>query len=555
MAGEIGANVLTHLLGQSVQDVARNIRLYRAAWRGAGHSGNGKVTLMLHTFVGEDTDAVKEIVREPMIAYLRDSVSLIKNFARSTGQPLPEDLDSPEMKVLLATAFERYFETSGLFGSPERCRKMLELLKDAEVDEVACLIDFGVDTSAALQSLRLLADVRRRMEPSPASFDRRPTHLQCTPSLARVLFDREELLSKLDCMLVGGEALPAADAKRLTRSVPGRVFNMYGPTETCVWSASDLLNRDTSDVSLGTPLANTRVYITGRYDELVPIGVPGEICIGGEGVARGYLGRPDLTAERFIPDPFSAIPGARMYRTGDRGVLSRECRLQFLGRFDDQVKIRGHRIELGEIEDVLSHHPAVREAAAMVQSSAESGPQLFCYVVACGAQRPSADELRGFLSKKLPEYMLPAGFIWLEKMPRTPNGKLDRKVLASVDGTRACSIELPKQPQDIIEEVLAGMWSELLGMDSLGVDQCFFDVGGHSLLAVRLLSRVHEVFDVRVDLGAFFKNPTIMALADSIRTLAGDRAQHSAELYRTIEQLPEAQAEEMLNELDQYLPQ
>lgn len=555
MAGEIGANVLTHLLGQSVQDVARNIRIYRAAWRDAGHSGNGKVTLMLHTFVGEDTDAVREIVREPMIAYLKDSVSLIKNFARSTGQTLPEDLDSPEMKVLLATAFERYFETSGLFGAPERCRKMLELLKDAEVDEVACLIDFGVDTSAALQSLRLLAEVRRRVEPAPASFDRRPTHLQCTPSLARALFDREDLLSELDCMLVGGEALPPADARRLTRSVPGRVFNMYGPTETCVWSASDLLDRDTSDVSLGTPLANTRVYITGRYGELVPIGVPGEICIGGEGVARGYLRRPDLTAERFVPDPFSAIHGARMYRTGDRGVLSRECRLQFLGRFDDQVKIRGHRIELGEIEDVLSHHPAVREAAAMVQSSAESGSQLFCYVVASGAQRASADELRGFLSKKLPEYMLPAGFIWLEKMPRTPNGKLDRKMLASADGTRACSNELPKQPQDILEEVLAGMWSELLGVDSLGVDQGFFDVGGHSLLAVRMLGRVHEVFNVRVDLGAFFKNPTILALADSIRTLAGDRAQRSAELYRTIEQLPEAQAEEMLNELDQYLPQ
>jgi natural product biosynthesis luciferase-like monooxygenase protein len=554
MAGEIGANLLTHLLGQNIQDVAHNIGLYRAAWRDSGHSGTGKVTLMLHTFVGEDTDQVKEVVRGPMIAYLKDSVSLIKNFARSTGQAMPEDLDSPEMTTLLAAAFERYFETSGLFGTPERCLKMVEQVKHAQIDEVACLIDFGVDIPSVLKGLHLLANVRRQTETPLAGFECRPTHLQCTPSLARMLFDRQDLLGGLQYMLVGGEALPPADAKRLTRNLSGKVYNMYGPTETCVWSTSDLLNGEADDVSLGCPLANTRVYITGPHGELVPLQVPGEICIGGEGVARGYLGRPDVTANRFVPDPFSTIPGARMYRTGDRGVLSRERRLQFLGRLDDQVKLHGHRIELREIEDVLSHHPAVREAAAMVQSSSESDSQLFCYMVAQDAHRPSVDELRGFLSKKLPEYMLPAGFIWLEKMPRTPNGKLDRKLLASADGTKACSNEPPKQPRDIVEEVLAGIWAELLNADSVGVDRSFFHMGGHSLLAVRLLGLVREIFHVSVDLGAFFKNPTIAALANSIRVLAGDRAQPSAELFRTIAQLPETQVEEMLAVLEQGQP-
>jgi natural product biosynthesis luciferase-like monooxygenase protein len=551
MAGELGANVLTHLLGQSFADVARNVRAYRSAWQSAGHPEAGRVTLMLHTFVAGDQETARETVREPMIGYLKDSVSLIKNFARSIGQEMPGDLDSPDMKALLASAFERYFETSGLFGAPERCLEIVEQLKEAEIDEVACLIDFGVEADAVLESLRLLAEVKRRVDIPRTGFEGGPTHFQCTPSLARMLLDGGDALNAIGCMLVGGEALPAADAERLTRSISGRVYNMYGPTETCIWSTSDLLNRQGGDVSLGSPLANTRVYVTGQYHELVPIGASGEICIGGEGVARGYLGRSALTAARFIPDPFSPVPGARMYCTGDRGVLGSEGRLHFLGRFDDQVKLRGHRIELGEIENAISRHPDVREAAAMVQSSAQVNSQLYCYVVPRNSYRPSADELREFLMKKLPEYMLPANFIWLEEMPRTPNGKLDRTRLASAEGNRARSNEAPKQPQNIVEEVLAELWATVLGIEQVGVDRSFFEVGGHSLLAVRLLGMVREIFHVNVDLGTFFTGPTITALAGKIQTLAGDRAQRYAELFKTVAGLPEAEAEVMLSGLDQ----
>src|SRR5579864_1661751 len=551
MAGEIGANVLTHLLGQSLTDVARNVGTYRVARRAAGHQGPGCVTLMLHTFVGEDTNTVREIVREPMIAYLKDSVSLIKNFARSIGKTMPEDLDSTNMRMLLEAAFERYFETSGLFGAPARCLKMVEKLKEAGADEVACLIDFGVETGMVLKSLHLLAEVQRQAKAQTVNFSQQATHLQCTPSLARPLLDREDVLGRLRCMLVGGEPLPAADAERLRKLVSGCVYNMYGPTETCVWSTSDTLSRERSDITLGRPLANTRVYVTGHHGELVPIGVPGEICIAGEGVARGYLRRPELTAGRFIPDSFSGIPGARMYCTGDRGLINHDGRLQFLGRLDGQVKLRGHRIELGEVENAISQHPAIREAAAAVQSSDELNSQLFCYVTASNAHRPSMEELREFLLKKLPEHMLPARFLWLEEMPRTPNGKLDRTRLASAGSTWACGAELPKAAANIVEEVLTAMWSSLLELDSVGTDQNFFDLGGHSLLAVQLLAMVREVFQVNIDIGLFFKSPTIIALAQKIYSLAGDRAQRSAELFKAVEQLPEAQVELMLSGLNQ----
>jgi natural product biosynthesis luciferase-like monooxygenase protein len=550
MAGEIGANVLTHLLGQSVQEVAHNVSIYRRAWRDAGHPKEGKVTLMLHTLVGQNTDSVREKVREPMIAYLKDSVALIKNFARSIGEDLPADINSPDMKMLLTAAFDRYFETSGLFGTPGRCLKIIERLKEAQIDEVACLIDFGVETTLVLESLRLLAEVKRQSETQMTSFERCPSHLQCTPSLARMLLDRDDLLKELSCMLVGGEMLPAATAERLTKSVPGVVHNMYGPTETCIWSTSDVLSRDAVQVTLGRPLANTQVYVTDGYGELVPFGVPGEICIGGEGVARGYLRRPDLTATRFVPNPFSPVPGSRMYRTGDRGLLSREYRLQFLGRLDNQVKLRGYRIELGEIEDVISRHPAIREAAAMVESQGESNSQLLCYLVARG-HRPSGEELRVFVAAKLPEYMLPGSFIWLDEMPRTPNGKLDRKLLAIASGTRASSSQLPREPQDAVEEILAEMWSELLGAELIGVNQSFFDLGGHSLLAMKLAGLVREIFQVNIDIGAFFKHPTIEALAQKIRSLAGDRALRCAELFKAVGQLPEAQVEVMLDAVDQ----
>jgi natural product biosynthesis luciferase-like monooxygenase protein len=550
-AGEIGANVLTHLLGQSLQEVVHNVSIYRAAWRNAGHPGEGKVTLMLHTFVGHDTDSVRQKVREPMTAYLKDSLSLIKNFARSIGEALPEDVDGASMKTMLAAAFDRYFESSGLFGTPERCLKMIEHLKEAEIDEVACLIDFGVETSAVLESLHLLAEVKRQADAQQSGFERRPSHLQCTPSLARMLLDREDVLKELSCMLVGGETLPAAIAEHLTKSVPGKVHNMYGPTETCVWSTSDCLNRDAVQVTLGRPLANTQVYVINGHDELVPVGVPGEICIGGEGVARGYWRRPDLTAARFMPDPFSGVPGARMYRTGDRGMLSRGYRLQFLGRLDNQVKLRGHRIELGEIEEAISHYPAIREAVAMVQSSDEADSRLLCYLTARGAHRPSAEELREFIAGKLPESMLPSRFIWLGEMPRTPNGKLDRKLLAAAGGAPAIGNQLPRQPQDTVEEVLAEMWSELLNAGAVGVNQSFFDLGGHSLLAVKLVGLVREIFQVNVDIGVFFKDPTIEALAQRIRIVAGDHAQRCAELFRTVGQLSETQVESMLGALDQ----
>jgi hypothetical protein len=366
-----------------------------------------------------------------------------------------------------------------------------------------------------------------------------------------MLLDRKDLLKDLSCMLVGGEALSPATAGRLSKIVPGSIDNMYGPTETCIWSTSDRLSRDALHVTLGRPLANTQVYVTNGYGEMAPIGVPGEICITGEGVARGYLRRPDLTAARFVPNPFSVVPGARMYRTGDSGMLSHEFRLEFLGRLDNQVKLRGYRIELGEIEDVISRHPAIREAAVMVEYQDEASPRLVCYVVARGMHRPSGEEMRVFMAAKLPEYMLPGSFIWVDEMPQTPNGKLDRKLLATACGTRASSSQLPKRPQDAVEEVLTEVWSELLGAECIGVNQNFFDLGGHSLLAMKLTAVVREIFQVDIEIGGFFKNSSIEALAQNIRSLAGDRALRCAELFKAVGQLPEAEADLMLDTINQ----
>ena len=368
MAGEIGANLLTHLLGQSLEDLAEKIATYRKAWCEAGHSpGEGHVTLMLHTFVGDSIEGVREKVREPFLNYLKSSSDLVQKLAKSLGQNGGSDLTEADMKPHWDRAFNRYFETSGLFGTPEGCLQMIDRLKTTGVDEVACLIDFGVDTDSVLSSLRYLNTVKERSNKRrstskenfslPAQIARHGvSHLQCTPSMARILtMNREtlEVLHSLRELMLGGEALPVSLAAELTEAVSGRIHNMYGPTETTIWSATYLLEKVEGTVPIGRPILNTQIYILNPHFHPVPVGVVGEVFIGGAGVVRGYLNRPELTADRFIPDPFSHEPGARLYRTGDLARYLPDGNIEFLGRLDHQVKIRGHRIELGEIETVL----------------------------------------------------------------------------------------------------------------------------------------------------------------------------------------------------------
>jgi alpha-ketoglutarate-dependent taurine dioxygenase/acyl carrier protein len=289
---------------------------------------------------------------------------------------------------------------------------------------------------------------------------------------------------------------------------------MYGPTETTIWSTIERVATGEGNVLIGRPIGNTQVYILDRALRLVPVGVSGELYIGGDGVTHGYLGRPGLTAERFVPDPFSAEPGARMYRTGDAARLREGGALEYLGRADEQVKVRGFRIEPGEIEAALTRHGAVQSCAVVAREYGEGDRRLVAFVVLKeGATLPNAAELRRLLGETLPEYMIPSSFVVLEALPLTPNGKTDRRALALLDagdGDRAAAHTPPRTP---IEEVLAGIWAEVLNAGQVGAHDNFFEVGGHSLLATRVLSRVRKAFGVELPLRAIFETPTVAGMA------------------------------------------
>ncbi len=432
-AGELGANVLTHLLGQTVEELHEKIRAYRDAWTAHGHGPEqGRVTIMLHTFVGHDDEEVRRTVRRPMREYLRTSVGLVRDFVASfptfktqRGGEAQEvsndfrDLSSDDVEALLDNAFERYFRTSGLFGTPETCMRMVERLEDVGVDEIACLIDFGVDSELVLQRLELLDELRRRVvrrasrseEASIPSLIERygVTHLQCTPSMASLILADERAanaLRGLRVLMIGGEAFPPPLANELRRSFAGTLLNMYGPTETTIWSSTWRVDGGEHSVPIGTPIANTELYVLDARMKPVPIGVPGELYIGGAGVARGYWQRAELTNERFVADPFRGAPDARLYRTGDVVRLREDGAIDYLGRADHQIKLRGYRIELGEIESALREVASVRDSAAIVREDAPGDRRLVGYVTPRGTAPIDVEALRTHLRARLPEFML-----------------------------------------------------------------------------------------------------------------------------------------------------
>nr|QEO74623.1 condensation domain-containing protein [uncultured bacterium] len=526
MAGEIGANVLTHLLGQSFEEVAEKIAVYRRARQEHGHDAQaGRVALMLHTFVGRDQEAVRAKVFAPFCNYLRSSFGLWRGLARSMGQDVDAaDFTEDDTRRLLERAFDRYFETSGLFGTPAACLRLVSRLKAIGVNEVACLIDFGIEPEAVMSSLRHLDLVRRRSHAHAAGHDyslaalverHAVTHLQCTPSLAKMLLldgRTQSALGHLRVMLVGGEALPVSLAEELTPMVGGKLLNMYGPTETTIWSATHEVNgAHNSSVPVGRPVANTQIYILNSRLRPVPVGVEGELYIGGDGLARGYLCRPELTAEKFIPDPFSSRAGARLYKTGDLARFLEGGEIEFMGRVDYQVKVRGHRIEPGEIEAALLAHGAVREAVVAARADVAGGVRLVAYVMTDGAVATA--ELRHSLRQLLPDYMIPSAFVALDALPLLPSGKIDRRRLPAPEETRAEAGADYVAPQTDLERTIAGVWREVLGLERVGTNDNFFDLGGHSLAMAQVHARLREVLETDVVVVELFKYPTVGSLA------------------------------------------
>jgi len=298
----------------------------------------------------------------------------------------------------------------------------------------------------------------------------------------------------------------------LRTSYRGEIHNMYGPTETCIWSTTSSVGGADDPITIGKPVANTTVYVVDRSLRPVPVGVPGEILIGGAGVARGYLERPELTQERFVPDRFGGA-GARLYRTGDLGQWLPDGTLAYLGRLDHQVKIRGHRIELGEIEARLTSHTGVRQSVVVPREAAPGDVRLVAYLVADGAPPADAD-LRAHVREKLPDYMVPQHFVALDALPLTPNGKIDRKALPPLDLDPAAAGAAPyAAPEGELEAKIAALWQGLLGRPTIGVDDNFFDLGGHSLLVVRAHRQLAQAVDVPVALTDLFRFPTVRSLA------------------------------------------
>jgi thioesterase domain-containing protein len=333
--------------------------------------------------------------------------------------------------------------------------------------------------------------------------------MQATPTTWRMLIDAgwqgEAKNFKIIC---GGESLPLKLAQELlARS--GSVWNLYGPTETTVWSAIWPVTPGCDKIAIGRPIHNTQIHILDASLQPMPVGMVGEVYIGGEGLARGYLNRPELTAEKFLPNPFGQ-PSSRLYRTGDLGRRWPDRNVEFIGRVDNQVKIRGFRIELGEVEAVLCGHEDVKEAVVAVRE----GDQLAAYVVARAGRLVDVNELRDHLRRKLPAYMVPSALMSLDNLPLTPNGKINRRALPSPEISARMSDGVPS---DRLEFEVVNIWKDLIHVKTIGLHDNFFDLGGNSLLATRLLARIENCLGKRVRLGDFFACPTVAHVVELLR--------------------------------------
>ncbi len=350
------------------------------------------------------------------------------------------------------------------------------------------------------------ADLARALERSKA------TVMQATPVTWRMLLEAGWQGSPSLKILCGGEALPWDLAQQLLKRCAS-LWNLYGPTETTIWSTVRQITPADTLISIGRPIANTQVYVLDANLQPVPAGVPGELYIGGDGLARGYLHRPELTAERFIQHPFSDTEGARIYRTGDLARWLPNGELEHLGRLDHQVKVRGFRIELGEIETTLLQHPAARQAVVIAREDTPGNKRLVAYVIPAEGQELTFKDLRAFLKASLPDYMVPSACVMLEAFPQTPNGKIDRKLLPPPETGGQAGGDGYAAPTQMAHYELISIWEELLDVRPIGIKDSFFNLGGHSLLAARLINRVELVFGKKIPLATFFAEPTVEHLA------------------------------------------
>lgn len=563
-AGELGLFVLTHMLRQSVGELENNIQAYRDAWKAAGHEGEGKVSLMIHTFVGDSTESALETVYEPFSQYLVTALDLSGKGKADNGLGVEHD-------EIVNAAFGRYSKTAALFGDVDQCAQQAQVLVNAGVDEIGCLIDFGVSNDVVLQSLPKIkavmeavsgthsntphANTHSNTQASPqrgietASSEsteqdvytlietHKVTHMQCTPSFVQMHLLPQDLTSEqaksadaglanssLKHLFVGGEAMSLRLAQYFANIDGLRVHNMYGPTEATVWASTHELAKAEAlqmnkQVPIGQPLPGYDIRILDGDLNTQPIGIPGELHIAGAGVAQGYLNRPELSAEKFI-----SVAGRTLYKTGDKARWNEDGELEFLGRIDAQIKLRGHRIETDEIAVQISQVEGV-ENAVVVLDELPTGARLAAYVQrseSASSQTPDQQDdalisqIKHALSAALPQYMVPTAFMVLEALPLTLNGKINKKALPKIDAAKQVSEFIT--PSSDTEKALATLWAELLAMDEaqISANANFFDLGGHSLLLTKMIGELKTLFSVELGIRDVFENASVENLAHFI---------------------------------------
>jgi amino acid adenylation domain-containing protein len=404
---------------------------------------------------------------------------------------------------------------------------MREWLKLSECDRLLAVTTISFDIAGMDVWLPLLVGAQIVVASREAAADgnalrdlldrHRITFLQATPVTWRLLFD-SGWSGKPDLQTVcTGEAMPLEVAAQLVPIVR-RVWNLYGPTETTIWSTGYRVTDGQEPILIGRPVANTKCYILDGQGQPVPVGVTGELYIGGDGLARGYLNRPELTAEKFVADPFRTGE-ERMYSTGDLARYRPDSNIECLGRIDHQVKIRGYRIELGEIEAVLKGQPEIKQAVVIAREDRPGEKRLVAYLVAAASTAPTTLELRTRLKRQLPDYMAPTAYVFLDQIPISSNGKIDRKALPLPEETPTIQADTYIAPRNHLEKTLVGIWAEVLGAQQVGLDDDFFDLGGHSLVGVRLLAKIKKIYQVNLELAVLFEARTVRQFADVIRKL------------------------------------
>lgn len=485
-------------------------------------------------FICEDTRIPVLLSQERLIETLPPFTGELVCLDRDWERISRESNDNPESGAI-AENLAYIIYTSGSTGRPKgvqvpHCRvinfltHVKESLGMTEQDAMPLVANICFDISVMELFLPLVSGARLVVASTHVALDGdrleqmlsgyRITILHATPATWRVLLQAG--WSGLDglTILSGGEALQSDLAAQL-RTKGHALWNLYGPTETAIYSSAAAYRPSSDDpaVSIGRPIANTQIYILDNRLRPLPVGVAGQLCIGGEGLSRGYLNRADLTAESFVPNPFGSEPGARLYKTGDLARYLPDGNIEVLGRIDHQIKLRGFRIEPGEIESVLSEHPGICQSVVLAREDIPGDKRLVAYVVTRGSPAATANQLRAYLKEKLPEYMVPSAFVFLDDMPLTPNGKLDRNALPTPDQSCRGFEHGFAAPGTPVEEMIAGIWAEVLKLEEIGIHDNFFDLGGHSLKATQVMSRVREALQVDLPVRVLFEGPTVAELA------------------------------------------